>query len=131
MSVVLNLEDDIDVSRGDLIAKKNNQPNVTQEVDAMICWFNPIAAKTRHKYAMLHTTNSTKAMITDIVYKIDIHSLDRDMDDKTIGMNDICRMKFKTAKPIMSDPYRENRFTGSFILIDDATNETVAAGMIL
>lgn len=131
MSVTINLQDDIDVSRGDLIAKKNNQPLVTQEVDAMICWFNPVAAKTRHKYSMLHTTNSTKAMITDIVYKIDINSLDRDMDDKVIGMNDICRMKLKTAKPIMSDPYRENRFTGSFILIDDATNETVAAGMIL
>jgi sulfate adenylyltransferase subunit 1 len=131
MSVTINLYDDIDVSRGDLIAKKNNQPIITQEVDAMICWFNPVAAKTRHKYTMLHTTNSTKAMITDIVYKIDINSLDRDMDDKMIGMNDICRMKFKTAKPIMSDPYRENRFTGSFILIDDATNETVAAGMIL
>ena len=131
MSVTINLYDDIDVSRGDLIAKKNNQPHVTQEVDAMICWFNPVTAKLRHKYSMLHTTNSTKAMITDIVYKIDINSLDRDMDDKTIGMNDICRMKFKTAKPIMPDPYRENRFTGSFILIDDATNETVAAGMIL
>lgn len=131
MSVTINLCDDIDVSRGDLIAKKNNQPIVTQDVDAMICWFNPISAKLRHKYSMFHTTNSTKAMITDIVYKIDIHSLDRDMEDKTIGMNDICRMKLKTAKPIMSDPYRENRFTGSFILIDDATNETVAAGMIL
>ena len=104
MSVTINLQDDIDVSRGDMLAKKNNQPIVTQEVDAMVCWFNPAAAKMRYIYSLLHTTNATKAMITDIVYKIDINSLDRDMDDKVIGMNDICRMKFKTANPIMSDP---------------------------
>lgn len=131
MSVSMTLEDDIDISRGDMIVKKNNQPLVTQEIDAMICWFNPQIARLRTKYSLLHTTNETKAILNEIVYKIDINSLDRDMEDKTIGMNDICRIKLKTAKPIMIDPYRENRFTGSFILIDEMTNETVAAGMIL
>lgn len=131
MSVTLTLEDDIDISRGDMIVKKNNQPIITQEIDAMVCWFNPQPARLRAKYALLHTSNETKAILNEIVYKIDINSLDRDTEDKNIGMNDICRIKLKTAKPIMMDPYRENRFTGSFILIDETTNETVAAGMIL
>lgn len=131
MSVLITLEDDIDISRGDMIVKKNNQPIATQEIDAMVCWFNPQIARLRTKYSLLHTTNETKAILNEIVYKIDINSLDRDMEDKNIGMNDICRIKLKTAKPIMVDPYRENRYTGSFILIDETTNETVAAGMIL
>lgn len=131
MSVSITLEDDIDISRGDMIVKKNNQPIATQEIDAMVCWFNPQIARLRTKYSLLHTTNETKAILNEIVYKIDINSLDRDMEDKNIGMNDICRIKLKTAKPIMVDPYRENRYTGSFILIDETTNETVAAGMIL
>lgn len=131
MSVSITLEDDIDISRGDMIVKKNNQPIATQEIDAMVCWFNPQVARLRTKYSLLHTTNETKAILHEIVYKIDINSLDRDMEDKHIGMNDICRIKLKTAKPIMIDSYRENRFTGSFILIDETTNETVAAGMII
>lgn len=131
MSVAITLEDDIDIGRGDMLVKKNNQAIITQELDAMICWFNPQTAKIKTKYSILHTTNQTKAMLLEIVYKIDINSLDRDVDDKNIGMNDICRVRLKTSKPLMIDPYRENRYTGSFILIDEASNETVAAGMIV
>jgi sulfate adenylyltransferase subunit 1 len=131
MSVAISLADELDISRGDMIVKKNNQPLITQEIDAMICWFNPKQAEIRTKYKIKHTTNEQQAMITDVVYKIDIHSLERNMEDKVIGMNDICRMRLKISKPLMIDPYRENRYTGSFIIIDDSTNETVAAGMIL
>jgi len=131
MSVILSLETDVDVSRGDMIVKANNQPQPEQDVDAMICWLNNQPARPRTKFSILHTTNEQKAMILDIVYKMNIDTLERDLEDKEIGMNDICRVKIRTTQPLMIDSYRENRATGSFILIDDATNETVAAGMIL
>ncbi|MCR9172299.1 MAG: GTP-binding protein [bacterium] len=131
MSVILSLDSDIDVSRGDMIVKANNQPEPEQDVEAMICWLNNKAARPRTKFSILHTTNEQKAMIREVVYKMNIDTLERNMDDKEIGMNDICRVKIRTTQPLMIDSYRENRTTGSFILIDDATNETVAAGMIL
>lgn len=131
MSVILSLETDIDVSRGDMIVKANNQPKAEQDVEAMICWLNNQPARPRTKFSILHTTNEQKAMIRDVVYKMNIDTLERDLNDKEIGMNDICRVKIRTTQPLMIDSYRENRATGSFILIDDATNETVAAGMIL
>lgn len=131
MSVNILLEDDIDLSRGDMIVKKNNQPEPKQDVDAMICWLHDEPARPRAKYSILHTTNEQKALIKEVVYKMDINSLERVLDDNAIGMNDICRVKLRTTQPLMTDPYRDNRSTGSFILIDDATNETVAAGMIL
>ena len=131
MSVILSLETDIDVSRGDMIVKANNQPQPEQDVEAMICWLNNQPARPRTKFSILHTTNEQKAMIRDIVYKMNIDTLERDLEDKEIGMNDIFRVKIRTTQPLMIDSYRENRATGSFILIDDATNETVAAGMIL
>lgn len=131
MSVNICLENDIDISRGDMIVKTNNQPEPRQDIEAMICWLNNKPARPRTKFSILHTTNEQKAMIGDVVYKMNINTLDRDTDDKDINMNDICRVKLRTTQPLMIDPYRENRTTGSFILIDDATNETVAAGMIL
>lgn len=131
MSVSMCLEDDIDISRGDMIVRANNQPGQSQDIEAMICWLNNSAARQRTKFSILHTTNEQKAMIKEVVYKMNINTLERDLDDKEIGMNDICRVKLRTTQPLMIDSYRENRATGSFILIDDATNETVAAGMIL
>ena len=131
MSVSITLEDDIDISRGDMLVRKNNQPRQVQEFDAMICWLNNDPARPRGKYTIRHTSNEQKAMITDTVYKIDINTLERNTEDKSINMNDICRISLRTTKPLMVDEYRDNRSTGSFILIDDATNETVAAGMIL
>lgn len=131
MSVSITLEDDIDISRGDLIAKKNNMPEVSQDIDVMLCWFNNAPAKPRAKYKIQHTTNVQKAMIKEVVYKVNIDTYERDKEDKELNMNAICRVKIRTTKPLMIDAYRTNRTTGSIILIDDATNETVAAGMIV
>jgi len=131
MSITITLEDGIDISRGDMIVRKNNQPNQVQEFDAMICWLNSSPARPRGKYTIRHTTNEQKSMITEVVYKMDINSLERNSEATEIKTNDICRIKLKTTKPLMIDEYRDNRATGSFILIDDGTNETVAAGMII
>ncbi len=131
MSVSITLEDDIDISRGDMIVKTNNKPEPTQEFDAMICWLNNTAARPRAKYTILHTSNEQKAMIKEIVYKIDINTYNRENEDKELQMNDIARIKVRTTRPLMIDEYRDNRITGSFVLIDDATHETVAAGMII
>ncbi|WP_121907880.1 sulfate adenylyltransferase subunit 1 [Ulvibacter antarcticus] len=131
MSVSITLEDDIDVSRGDMIVKANNKPTATQEFDAMICWLHKDSARPRAKYTIVHTSNEQKAMIKEVVYKIDINTYGREEDDKSLNMNDISRIKLRTTRPMMIDEYRDNRITGSFILIDDATHETVAAGMIV
>jgi sulfate adenylyltransferase subunit 1 len=131
MSVSITLEDDVDVSRGDMIVKANNKPDALQEFDAMLCWLNNDAARPRAKYTIVHTSNEQKAMIKEILYKIDINSYSREEEDKSLNMNDIARIKIRTTRPLMIDEYRDNRITGSFVLIDDATHETVAAGMIL
>lgn len=131
MSVVITLEDDIDVSRGDLIAKKNNMPHVSQDIDVMLCWFNNSPAKPRAKYKIQHTSNEQKALIKEVVYKVNIDTYERDIEDKELTMNAICRVKIRTTKPLMIDAYRTNRTTGSIILVDETTNETVAAGMIV
>ena len=131
MSVSITLEDDIDVSRGDMIVKSNNKPQQSQEFDAMICWLNGKSAQPRAKYSILHTSNEQKAMIKEVVYKVNINTYERIEDDQDLNMNDIGRIKIKTTRPVMMDSYRENRYTGSFILIDEGTNETVAAGMII
>ncbi len=131
MSVAISLEDDIDISRGDMIVRANNRPESSQEFDAMLCWLNNQPARPRAKYTILHTSNEQKAMIKEVVYKIDINTYNRDEDDKDLNMNDIARIKVRTTRPLMIDEYRDNRITGSFVLVDDATHETVAAGMIL
>jgi sulfate adenylyltransferase subunit 1 len=131
MSVSITLEDDIDISRGDMIVKTNNKPEPLQEFSAMLCWLHNQPARPRAKYTILHTSNEQKAMIQDVLYKIDINTYNREEEDKTLNMNDIARIKIRTTRPLMIDEYRDNRITGSFVLIDDATHETVAAGMIL
>ena len=131
MSVSIQLEDDIDISRGDMIVRSKNIPEVKQDIEVMLCWLNNSPAKPRAKYTIRHTSNDQKAMIKEVVYKIDINTLLRNNEDIELGMNDICKVKIRTTKPLMFDSYRENRTTGSIILIDDATNETVAAGMIV
>ncbi len=131
MSVSITLEDDIDISRGDMIVRSNNKPEASQDIEVMLCWLNNSPAKPRAKYTIKHTSNDQKAMIKDVVYKIDINTLGRINDDKELGMNDISKVKIRITKPLMIDSYRENRITGSIILVDDATNETVAAGMIV
>lgn len=131
MSVSITLEDDIDISRGDMIVKTNNKPEPLQEFSAMLCWLHNQSARPRAKYTILHTSNEQKAMIQDVLYKIDINTYNREEEDKELKMNDIARVKIRTTRPLMIDEYRDNRITGSFVLIDDATHETVAAGMIL
>lgn len=131
MSVSITLEDDIDVSRGDMIVKTTNKPEVKQEFDAMLCWLNNTPARARAKYTIKHTSNDQKAMIKEVRYKIDINTYDRNEVDKDLKMNDISRVTIRTTRPLMVDEYRDNRVTGSFILVDDTTHETVASGMIL
>lgn len=131
MSVTMTLEDDIDIGRGDMISRVNNQPDVKQDIDVMLCWLNNNGPKPRAKYYLRHTTNEVRGIIKEIKYKVDINTLHRIEDDKNIKMNDISRMLIRTTKPLLCDSYAKNRTTGSVILVDEATNETVAAGMIL
>ena len=131
MSVSMQLEDDIDVSRGDMIVKENNQPEQEQEFDIMLCWLHNETVKPRTKYTIMHTSNEERAMIKDVIYKIEINSSKRRSGDKELNMNDIARVRIRCTRPILVDSYRENRNTGSIILIDPATNETVAAGMVI
>lgn len=131
MSVTITLEDDIDVGRGDMIVRANNRPDVSQEVDIMLCWFNQTSPLPRAKFTLMHASNEVKAMISKVHYKLDINTLHRNEVDLDMKMNDILRVSMRTTRPLMKDSYRKNRFTGSVILVDDATNETVAAGMII
>ncbi|WP_258774372.1 sulfate adenylyltransferase subunit CysN [Winogradskyella sp. KYW1333] len=131
MSVSITLEDDIDIGRGDMIVRTKNQPETSQDIEVMLCWLHNNPAKPRAKYTIKHTSNDQKAMIKEVIYKYDINTLDREKEDKQLNMNDIAKVKIRTTKPVMVDPYRENRTTGSLILVDDTTNETVAAGMII
>lgn len=131
MSVTLLLKDDIDISRGDMIVRENNKPEVTQDLDLRICWFNDRPLQLRGKYEIRHTTQTARCIIQDIQYKMDVNTLHRNLEDKKIGMNDIARISIRTTKPLFADPYSRNRITGSIILVDEGTNETVAAGMII
>lgn len=131
MSVTITLEDDIDISRGDMIVRTNNQPEPKQDIEVMLCWLNAKGPQPRSKYIIRHTTADAKAMIKDIRYKLDINTLHRNEEDKSITANDICRAHLRTTRPLLVDSYRKNRNTGSIILVDEGTNETVAAGMII
>ena len=130
-SVCLTLEDEIDLSRGDMIAKPNNQPAVGQDIDAMVCWFSKKPLRTRGKYILRHTTRETKAIVQEVRYKVDINTLRKQEEVDSFELNEIGRIKLRSAAPLLHDPYRRNRHTGSFILIDPGSNETVGAGMIL
>lgn len=131
LSVTLTLEDEIDISRGDMIVRTNNQPEVSQDVELMICWLNQKAPVPGGKYYIRHTSREARCVLKDVLYKVNINTLHRIENDKQIQMNDIARVRLRTTVPLFFDSYRQNRFTGSLILIDEATNETVAAGMII
>ena len=130
MSVSITLDDDIDASRGDMIVRRNNQPEQAQDLDLMLCWLNNNPPRPRAKYILRHSTNESRAMISEVVYKIDVNTLHRNEEDKNLKMNDIARVRIRSTKPILKDDYRRNRHTGSLILVDESTNETVAAGML-
>ncbi len=131
MSVTLRLEDDLDLSRGDMIVRENNHPEVEQDLEIMVCWFSDKPLQLRGKYAVLHTTQEVRCIIREIRYKLDINTLHRNEEDLNIGMNDIARVVVRTTKPLFFDAYRKNRITGSIILVDEGTNETLGAGMII
>ena len=131
MSVSITLEDDIDISRGDMIVKEGNQPQVSQDLDVMICWLHAKGPQPGAKYWLRSTSREVRSVIKEVVYKMNISTLHRMEDNKEIKMNDISRMKLRTTQPVVYDAYRKNRTTGSLILVDEATNETVAAGMIV
>ena len=130
MSVTVRLTDDVDVSRGDMIARVNNAPEPSQDIDAMVCWMTPQPLKPRQKLAIKQTTRTGRALIKDIQYRLDINTLHRDQDAGELGVNEIGRVQMRTTVPLLADPYQKNRTTGSFILIDEATGITVGAGMI-
>jgi sulfate adenylyltransferase large subunit len=130
MSVTLRLEDDVDVSRGDMICRPQNAPKPSQDIDAMICWMTNEPLRPRQKLAIKHTTRTGRALVKDIQYRLDVNSLHRDQDKKELGLNEIGRVQLRTTVPLLCDPYNKNRTTGSFILIDEATGVTVGAGMI-
>jgi sulfate adenylyltransferase large subunit len=123
-------EDDVDVSRGDMIARVNNAPQPSQDIDAMVCWMTNAPLKPRQKLAIKHTTRTARALVKDIQYRLDVNTLHRDQETKELGLNEIGRIQLRTTVPLLCDAYSKNRTTGSFILIDEATGITVGAGMI-
>jgi len=132
MSVTMTLEDEIDISRGDMIVKQNNPPQSSQQIEAMISWFSSEAnLQERGRYTMRQTTNDVKCLVKELKYKMDISTLHKLEDDREVRLNDIARISLQTSAPLHYDRYRRNRATGSFILIDEQTNNTVAAGMIV
>lgn len=131
MSVTMTLEDEIDISRGDIISKPNNQPLAEQDIDVMLCWMNQRTVNLNSKFYLRHTTREVRGVLKEIQYKLDISTLHRVEDAQQLVMNDIARVKIRTAQPLFFDSYRKNRITGSVILVDEGTNETVAAGMIV
>ena len=132
MSVSMTLNDEIDLSRGDMLVKPNNPPQACQDIEAMICWFSSDKKlQGRGKYVIRHTTREAKAIVAEVRYKLNINTLHKIEDDLVFSHNDIGRIALRTSAPLMADSYSKNRITGSFILIDELSNETVAAGMIL
>lgn len=131
-SITVLIEDDFDLGRGDMIVRQNNQPTVTQDIELMICWFDQSKAlQINGKYALQHTSQSVRCIVKEIRYKLDINSLHRDQEDREINMNEIARITIRTTKALFIDSYRKNRITGSVIIIDETSNNTVAAGMII
>ena len=128
-AVTLTFEDELDISRGDMIVRSGNLPRIGTEFDTMICWMDEQPLKLKDSYELKHTTHSVRAFISDIIYKVDVNTLHREQVD-TLTLNEIARISITTARPIFFDPYNVNPATGSFILIDEERNRTVAAGMI-
>jgi sulfate adenylyltransferase subunit 1 len=129
-SVTLLLEDEIDISRGDMIVKTGELPNVTKQVDAMLCWLSESPLDARRKYLIRHTTRESKAMLANIAFRMDINTMEHRAAEK-LAMNDIAQVSLKLAQAIFADSYATNRATGAFIVIDESSNDTVGAGMIL
>ncbi len=130
MSVTIRLSDDLDISRGDMIVKENNLPQISQDIDVMICWMNEKPMVPGTKYYLKHTTTDVRCMVKEINYKVDVNTLDRMDNGNELKMNEIGRVSLRTTKPLFFDSYRQNRQTGSIILIDEGTHNTMGVGMI-
>jgi len=131
MSVTLRLADDLDISRGDMIVKENNVPEMGQDLEVMLSWMSDKPLRPGTKFYLKHTTADVRCLVKEIIYKVDVNTLERIPDGQELKMNEIGRISIRTTKPLFYDPYRRNRQTGSVILIDEGTNNTVGAGMIV
>ncbi|SFP01464.1 bifunctional enzyme CysN/CysC [Geodermatophilus dictyosporus] len=130
MAVTLRLADDLDVSRGDLVCRPANAPQTTQDLDALVCWMAEEPLRPRQRLAVKHTTRSVRAVVKELVYRLDVNTLHRDQEATELGLNDIGRVRLRTTQPLFVDDYNRNRVTGRFILVDEATNATVGAAML-
>jgi bifunctional enzyme CysN/CysC len=132
MAVTIRLADEIDISRGDMICRAHNRPHAGQDIDATVCWLTEASSlRAGTRLVLKHTTRSVKAVVKDLQYRLDINTLHRDEAADTLALNEIGRVRLRTQAPLFFDEYRRNRATGSFVLIDEVTNATVAAGMML
>ena len=131
LSVVIRLEDDIDISRGDMLCRPDNRPHTGQDIEAMLVWMSDQPMQPRHKYALRHTTRAVRCLVTQLKYRLNISTLHRDLDATQLGLNEIGRVTIRTTQPLFFDSYHRCRTTGSFILVDETSNTTVGAGMIL
>src|SRR5262249_31958878 len=131
MSVALTLEDEIDISRGDMLVRPNNRPVVGQDLEAMLCWMAPTPLRAGGRYALKHTTRSTRAIVKELRYRVEVNTLHRDEDAETLGLNEIGRVTLRTTTPLLYDAYRRNRATGGSARLAEGTTETVGAGMLI
>jgi sulfate adenylyltransferase subunit 1 len=130
LSVTMQLTDDIDISRGDMIVKADNMPRITQDLELMMCWMNIRPLQLNGKYIVKHTTREVRCVVKEIKYKVNVNNLEQISDDTTVKLNDIARVVIRCTKPLFVDPYKQNRITGALVLIDEGTNETVGVGMV-
>jgi sulfate adenylyltransferase subunit 1 len=130
-SVTITLEDDVDISRGDTLVTETHLPKVSQDVELMVCWLNEKPLRLNGRYILRHTSSEMKCLVKELKYKINIETLENVYNDNSFGLNEIGRIQIRTTKPLVYDSYAENRVTGSLILVDEGTNETVGAGMII
>jgi bifunctional enzyme CysN/CysC len=130
MSVIVRLSDDLDVSQGDMICRPHNTPKAVQDIEAMVCWISETPLHSGQKLALKHTTRTVRALVKELQYRLDVNTLLREPDIASLRLNDIGRLRLRTTVPLLGDDYRRNRTTGSFVLINEATNRTVGAGMI-
>ncbi len=132
MSVTVRLADELDVSRGDMICRPNNQPHVAQDIEAMVCWMDEQRPmRPSGKYLIKHTTRTVRALVRHLYYRLDINTLHRDESVEQLALNEIGRVRLRTTQPLLCDEYRRNRTTGGFVIIDEGTNRTVGAGIIV
>ena len=131
MSVAVRLSDDIDVSRGSMLVRTHNQPTVSNRFEALLCWMSEQPLQRGRRYLVKHTTRTAMVGSVEVRYRIDVETLHRDEQVDTLELNDLARVHLELSSPLVFDSYRRNRLTGSLILIDEATNDTVAAGVIL